>query len=447
MTPDRRRARGGWALVVATLLVGAVSALAPVEPTAAAVVTPVHRTDGVEGRMQTHDSQVSRAHVWDLEVVGRTVYVAGKFRRVVVTDGWVRHDQPFLAAFDTVTGRWISTWRPRVDRPAYTLTVLPSGSILAGGEFTRANGAPAQGLVALHPVTGATDTRFTGTVGRPESRHPAVVRDLEVREGMVYVVGQFSRAIGGGSSRLTVTKAVRFAATTGRPDGRWRPRITGRSAWTVAVSTDGRRVHLGGEFSRVGNRRGTSQLATVTAGDGSLVGGWDHGSNARPWPTWPVGGVVFDLDIVGHRLHVAGAEHFWEVRDSRNGRSLEFRRITNDAQSVDIVGGRAYIGCHCFRRDPNRQVWEVDATTGAAFPGRTGALRSGDGTWATAVAADGCLWLGGDFNVATSLAGRGPGEYWVGRIARLCPPGVEAGGGAESSGPVNPPGWHPDAPA
>lgn len=434
------------ALVVLASVAGATSP-APATPAEAAQPTPVYRTDGVEGRMNTYASQVSEAHIWDLEVVGTTIYVAGKFTKVVRASGsWPRVNQRFLAAFDTETGEWVSSWRPRLNRPAYALDVLPSGSIVAAGEFTLVNGGSARAIVALDPVTGATDTRFrAGVLRKPDSNRFAVVRDLDVRGNRVYAVGHFNRAQGPTGSPLVVQKAVRFSTATGAPDRTWIPRLAGNTAYAVAVSTDGKRVHLGGEFSSVNGRNGTSQLATVTARTGRLVPGWNHGSNATPWPTWPVGGVVFDLDVYKNNLYLAGAEHYWERRNSTTGASLRFERISNDGQTVEVVGNRVYIGCHCYHRDPNRQVWEVNAATGAPYPGRTGALRSGDGTWATAVAEDGCLWLGGDFNVATNLAGQGAGEYWVGRLARLCP-----AGGPESvpaptprRGPINPPGWTP----
>jgi len=447
-----RRARlalAGGALALATV----AGATAPVPtaaaqaPPEAATAAPVYRTDGVEGRMDTYASQGSQAQVWDLQVVGTTIYVAGKFTAVVEASGsWPRRDQPFLAAFNTQTGRWVSSWRPRLNRPAYALDVLPSGAIVAAGEFTRANGQDADAIVALDPVTGATDTRFRGGVTRPDSDHYAVVRDLDVRGAKLYVVGHFNRAHGATGSPLHVAKAVRFAAGDGTPDPTWTPTLAGNSAWAVAVSTDGRRVHLGGEFSTVNGRRGTSQLATVSARSGALIRGWDHGSNATPWPTWPVGGVVFDLDVYQNSLYVAGAEHFWERRDSRTGRSLRFQHISNDGQTVEVVGNRVYIGCHCFHRDPGHQLWEVNAATGRPYRGRTMALQSGDGTWATAVAEDGCVWLGGDFNVAFNLAGVGQGEYWVGRVARLCPPGGPELTPAPRPGPINPPGWTPPAP-
>jgi hypothetical protein len=439
------------ALVVLASVAGATAPVAGQPPAAEADaalnMAPVYRTDGVEGRMVTDaSSEVSKAQIWDLQVVGHTIYAAGVFTKVVRASGtWPRVDQPFLAAFDTVTGQWVSTWRPRVNRPVYALDVLPSGSIVAAGEFTVANNLPAHGIVALNPITGTTDLRFGAGVQRIPDSHFAVIRDLDVRGTRVYAVGNFNRAHGLVGSPIVVAKAVRFSTTTGTPDPTWIPRLAGASAFAVAVSADGRRVHLGGGFSSVNGRRGTSQLATVTAPSGALVPGWDNGSNVAQFPVWPVGGMVFDLDVYKRSLYVAGAEHFWERRSSVTGASLHIQHISNDGQTVEVVGNRVYIGCHCYKRDPNHQLWEVDASTGRALRGRTGALQSGDGTWATAVAPDGCTWLGGDFNVAFNLAGRGRGEYWVGRIARLCPSGgpQAAPAAEERPGPINPPGWTP----
>jgi hypothetical protein len=444
------------ALVVPAALVATTAPGVPAAPprpvTEAARVAPpapVYRTDGVDGRFATTATQFSGAQVWDLQVVGTTIYVAGKFTRVVEAGGtWPRRDQPFLAAFDTVTGRWRSQWAPRVNRPVYALERLPSGAILAAGEFTEANGAAAEGLVALDPNTGATDLRFRAGVRRPGSPLLPVIRDLDRHGRWLYAVGNFGLVVGPAGGSLPVANAMRVDATTGVPDFFWRPRLVGRSAHAVAVSADGRRVHLGGEFSSANGVPGTSQLATVNVHNGAVLRRWNHGSNAVPWPTWPVGGVVYDLDVYRNSLYVAGAEHFWERRNSRTGRSIRFQRISNDGQTVEVVGRRIYIGCHCFHRDPVHQVWEINARTGRALRGRTAALQSGDGTWATAVARDGCLWLGGDFNQATRVVGLGTGSFWVGRLARLCrtPPTESAPLPETADGAVNPPWWRAATP-
>ena len=132
LSQDRRRRRRprpgcrGWA--------------APVRP-----VVPDRRRRGAHGHLRLAGQQHP-----DLgpRVVGTTIYAAGTFTEVVDAGGsWPRIDQPFLAAFDTRTGQWVDDWRPRVNRPAFALDVLPSGAIVVGGEFTQANGAVAEGIV------------------------------------------------------------------------------------------------------------------------------------------------------------------------------------------------------------------------------------------------------------------------------------------------------------
>ncbi len=444
-----KRLRALGALVALACVVAVLSGTAPAASTTPPAeggrsVRPIVRSDGVEGRMDTYASQISDTYIWDLEIVGTTIYAAGTFTKVVDAGGsWPRIDQPFLAAFDTRTGQWDDDWRPRVNRPAFALDVLPSGSIVVGGEFTQANGALAEGIVALDPDTGATDSDFSAGVRRPNSDRQAVVRDLDVRGNRLYAVGNFGQAYGGGGAPLSVDKAVRFFTSTGLLDRNWHPRLAGATAYAVAVSSDGRRVHLGGEFSSANGGRGTSQLATVNARNGALVRGWDHGSHAPFFPVWPVGGVVLDLAVYRNSLYAVGAEHFWERRDSRSGRKIHYQRITNDAQTVEVFGTRVIVGCHCYHRDPAHQIWEINAQTGRTMPGRTGALRSGDGTWASAMAPDGCTWLGGDFMEATAVVGLGRGSFWVGRLARICPPGVQAPTESTPAGPVNPPWWSP----
>ena len=78
----------------------------------------MHRTDGVDGRFSGTTTNEIPAHVWDMEVIGNTIYVAGKFQEVVQASGsWPQTPQPHLAAFDATSGEWIDWWRPR-DRRA-----------------------------------------------------------------------------------------------------------------------------------------------------------------------------------------------------------------------------------------------------------------------------------------------------------------------------------------
>ena len=420
----KRRTQRIIGLVTGLLVAAATLAVAPA-PAQAELATAVYRTDGVEDRYTGPTSNTVPAHVWDIEVIGNTVYVAGKFLKVVESSGsWPRHDQAFLAAYDATSGQWIDWWQPQVDAPVWALEESPSGSLLAAGEFTTVNGEARQNLVALDARTGEIDPSFYAEVERPWTSEMSVVRDLSISGDRLYLIGNFSHVKGGpNAQRMQARKAGRVDVTTGAPDLAWTPIISGRSGWGIVESADGQRVHLGGEFSFVNGEADSALLDTVDSVTGASVPGWEGGINAPFAAFWPEGGIVYDLDVYENNLFVSGAEHFWEMRSSQDGSLLKYQQVTNDTQNVEVIGDRVYIGCHCDGRrhySPGKQVWEIDATNGDVFPDITTSLQSGDGGWASQKAPDQCLWVGGDFRGTTELVGQGPGQYWVGRIARLC---------------------------
>jgi trimeric autotransporter adhesin len=405
------------AAVLATTLAGALT------PADAELGTAVYRTDGVDGNFSGATTNVIPAQVWDLQVIGNTVYAAGQFTQVVSARGsWPRIDQPFLAAFDATSGRYLDWWRPVLDAPAWALDVAPDGSLLVGGEFDHVNGTPRSGLVALDARTGAIDPTFYAEVLRPNTPEQPVVRDLHRDGNRLYVVGNFSRVLSGNPAsptRTNVTKAARLSALTGVADPSWAPVIAGRSAWAVATSDNGNRVHLGGEFSYVNGAGGTSLMASVDALTGANLPGWQNGSHAQPRGNWPLGGIVYDLGVYGNNLFVSGAEHYWEQRDATTGAAIRVNTSPHDTQRIEVIGDRVYIGCHCYRSNRALQIIEVSGATGQELRTLGNSLIGGDGAWAFAKAPDGCLWSGGDFRQTTQLVGSA-GTNWVGRFARLC---------------------------
>ena len=161
-----------------------------------------------------------------------------------------------------------------------------------------------------------------------------------------------------------MTKATRLSALTGVADPTWAPVIAGRSAWAVATSDNGNRVHLGGEFSYVNGASGTSLMATVDALTGANLPGWQNGSHAPPRGNWPLGGIVYDLGVYGNNLFVSGAEHYWEQRDATTGAAIRVNTSPHDTQRIEVIGDRVYIGCHCYRSNRALQIIEVSGTTG-----------------------------------------------------------------------------------
>lgn len=411
---------------VATVLTGLALA-GPLTHASAEITQEVWRTDGVEGQWDGPTTNTVSSPVWDMQAIGNTIYVAGKFLNAVETRGsWTQTSQPFLAAFDATSGEWIDWWRPQLDAPVWDLDVLPNGSLLAAGEFDHVNGEAHGNLIALDPRTGRIDRSFNAQVERRWTTAQSVVRGVTVKDGVVYAIGNFSHVTGGpNNATVRVWKAARLNASNGTPDPNWKPVINGRSGWAVVPSTDNSMVFLAGQFDNVNGLPDSNLIDAVDAVTGASVPNWNGGPDWRLYAGWPTGGIAYDIGVYGNNLYVGGAEHMWQMRDARTGANIKVVPSTNDTQSVDVIGDRVYIGCHCDGRNrssPGKQMRVIDGATGTELPMITTYLRSGDGGWGATMAPDGCLWIGGEFWGTTRLHGDPDTTRikWVGNFARMC---------------------------
>ncbi len=383
------------------LLVGLVVGVAA--PASAAVVSGVVQVDGVAGLAPESTTQIA-ANIWDLETVGNTVYAAGRFTSVYDRSSGLYEAQPFLAAYDGTTGDWIEWWRPALDGPVYSIEALADGRILIGGEFTKVNGVANTGGVALlDSTTGLVDSSFSIDTMYTSS---SVIRDIFVDEanGWAYLAGDIARISGGSGGIVDTqfTNIARVALATGQPDASWKPLVAGGSTWTVAVSGNGSRVHIGGGFASVNGVADTETLATVDAATGATLVGWNHGLPVTPASQWPNGGNIFDMDVYNDTtLYVAGAEKFYAKMDAATGVVDVLESVSNDTQNVEIIGDTVYIGCHCQTNDAIRVI---DAATGLQTLGATTGMISAAGGWAATQTPDGCVWGGGDFSQAPNAA-------------------------------------------
>jgi hypothetical protein len=234
----------------------------------------------VRGQWGVSDQDPAALHnfenyVWDFTEIGDRIYVAGSFRKVQGSRNGERFDQPYLAAFDLYSGRWIPEFAPRLNGPVFALEISPLGFLIAGGQFSSASGQPnTSGLVGLDPRTGAIDTRFRASVQRPFSAELAVVRSLEVVGDALYVASNFSHVRGASDAqRVRVFKAARVNARWGTPDGAWKPNIAGAGVYGFGIDTGRGRMHLAGFFRSVNGAPNTASVATVDLVTGALVPG------------------------------------------------------------------------------------------------------------------------------------------------------------------------------
>ncbi|MCB0994280.1 MAG: fibronectin type III domain-containing protein [Acidimicrobiales bacterium] len=463
-TAHRRMAAALVAAIVAALLVAAPVALdigpaaatgrGPGEPAPVDLTqisnTPVQGGWGVTGLDPDRTTNYETL-VWDFAQIGDRFYVAGSFLNVQRSRNSTPVPQPYLAAFDLITGEWVPEFAPQLDGSVYALDVSPRGRLLIGGEFTNVAGLPnTSGVSSLDPITGAPDPYWTGSVERPWSTEVAVVRSLEVVGNDLYVGGNFSHVRGNSdTNRGRVYKLARINASWGIPDLTWRPEVTGSGIWGFGVDPARNRIHLTGWFSAVNGQPGTGNFATVDLTSGALVGGLRplaYNDTRRP--------EMFDVEVAADKVWVGGSQHFVQVLDANDHRRIGYHTTGfrcngfngnscgyiggGDFQVVEEIGQYVFAGCHCTWEERYGILSHYSSFSNRryrtllleAYDKQSGELVSSfvpdlagseEGVWAVHSDSLGCLLVGGQFDVAGLKTGN---SFWVGNFARFCPPGA-----------------------
>lgn len=384
--------------------------------------------------------------VWDLEVVGDTVYVGGNFTKIRppgASPGDPRElTRVNLAAFDVATGEPRS-WAPNVTGTPFSSSsnitdcdnlgngqwvcdavwvVRPSPdgrTLYVGGDFTAINGTPRYRFAAFDTTTGA----MTGFAPAMSSR----VRAITATGDTVYTGGHFT-AVGS-------TPRQRLAAfdTAGnlRP---WAP-TADAGVYAMVMAPDNSRVVLGGLFDLV-NGVDIHGLAAVDAATGASTrwdsrpipkGTVDASGNRRNY-SW-VTDLVADRDTVYASADGQGGGIF-DGRLAADPYSGALRWVDNclgATQALAIVGDILYSGSHAhdcsaigaFPEVSPRWYFRLLAETARPagstpsllhwFPNTNGGATTYNQGPRTldADAAARYLWVGGDFTMVNQQAQQG----------------------------------------
>ncbi|TNM36346.1 PKD domain-containing protein [Nocardioides albidus] len=155
--------------------------------TAVLPVPPPGHTALVPDAPRTNQPTITGGEIWDIEVVGTRVYVAGTFTSIRQPNNGTIVNQAFLAAYNWSTGQVDTGFRPiftngRVD----AVEASPDGTKLyIGGNFGTVNGQPKKAIARLNPTTGAPIDAFTANAN-------GKVNELAVTNSTVYAGGRFS---------------------------------------------------------------------------------------------------------------------------------------------------------------------------------------------------------------------------------------------------------------
>jgi hypothetical protein len=234
---------------------------------------------------------------------GSTIYAGGDFTSL--------GGQPrgHLAAVDVASGTISGAWMPSADKTVSAVTVSEDGArVYVGGDFADIRGHSRNRLAAIDAVTGTVDP------WDPNAKDGSIVA-LTVSGSQVYAGGTF-KGLGAvprnmlGAIDLVSGEAMPWAPVIKNLDSAGRP-IAGEPpvVQALALSADGTKVYIGGNFSHIAGPGGTDVPRDNLAALDARTGLAD--------PTFKPGalqGTVRSMAVHGNKLYVGG--DFKEVRVS-----------------------------------------------------------------------------------------------------------------------------------
>ncbi len=198
-------------------------------------------------------------------IVGSHIIVGGDFLNIDLRNGdSVR--QPYLAAFDINTGRFVDDFRPVLDGPVLALEPANDGfSVFVGGQFNRVDDTYRGRLAKLNAADGTLDRNWYA----PASARVAVL-DLS-DDGRLFVGGGFTEIDGARISHL-----AEISEATGQVNTRFDFDFDGPSTpiLDVGVTADGRRlavVHRADDVDGI-RARGTLVIDISNQNSPSITG-------------------------------------------------------------------------------------------------------------------------------------------------------------------------------
>lgn len=211
------------------------------------------------------DTWATNGTVFDTELSedGSVLYVSGKFTVV-------REKQPGqpgaavsvnnLAAIDVATGSVVRAWRPRVTNTGAVVRELAveSGKVYVGGNFTTVNGQPRAHLAAVDATDGTLDPDFDPKVETTDGTVPFVYA-LLANDSKLYVGGRFNEIDDKGRAKLAA-----LDPETGAVDSAWKPRAT-REVFDLEFDTDGTSLFAVGRFNSITGSDGAAEARDVVA--------------------------------------------------------------------------------------------------------------------------------------------------------------------------------------
>lgn len=319
---------------------------------------------------RTNVPRISTGEIWDIEVVGSRVFIAGGFSSIQnqLPNNTTVVNQARLAAYNIDTGLIDTSFRPVFNSGVDAVEASPDGTRLyVAGSFTTVNGVTRRSIARINPTTGATVTTFTANAN-------ARATELAVTNTTVYAGGRFTTVNGVARGALAAVNG-----TTGVVDPDFVNNITGGigtngelAVQRLVISRDQTRllvVHTGRQVNGQ-DRYGVALINTVT-------------KQLLPWRTrlWEdnlqfVGGIqrIYSGDIApnneyfvvgsgsgGDRPPINDTAIAFPIDGGDNVQPLWVSRLFDSVYSIAISEVAVYLGGHF--------AWHESPTAPDPWPG------------------------------------------------------------------------------
>ncbi len=289
---------------------------------------------------------------------GKTLYIGGKFSRVRENPSGVpgiSRTVSNVAAINVETGAAIRTWRPQVtgDGAVVRSLAVKDGLVYIGGNFTAVEGEPRRNLAAVSANTASVIlSPFAPQVGGATS----YVYALEADGSKLYAGGGFSKVDGEPRKNLA---AFNFA--TGLLDPNWKPATSKASTCTdpncgtkvraLELDSAGNSIFVGGPFSYITGSNGVEDARQSVARVYTATG------NLHPWKI-PTGTIIapqtaWDLTATDDRLYGgfgAGPNYLaaFHLDQGDSGSQVWRFSTVGNVQAVALTpdGSRLFFGGH-----------------------------------------------------------------------------------------------------
>jgi PKD repeat protein len=155
---------------------------------------------------------IGNGEIWDIEVVGNRVFIAGTFTSIQNRTGGstTTYTRPGLASYNLNTGLVDATFAPTFAGGGINaVEASPDGTkLFVGGTFNTVGGVTHRKIVSLNPTTGAPVASFTGSTN-------GLVNAIAVSDTRVFIGGKFTTVNGAPMVGLASLDSTTGATDTG----------------------------------------------------------------------------------------------------------------------------------------------------------------------------------------------------------------------------------------